>query len=96
MNAPSAANPQEAIALINRTLDGVEDAFSGVKKYPGIPTRDDGRMYGILDDTYVTTHTDGSLTAMTKGNKIELGNNGSITIFSRKTNEIQLEKLGGG
>jgi len=95
--ADGVSNPEDALELINKTLDNVEDAYSGVKKNPNaasMPNRDDGRMYGILDDTFVKKHKDGSLTARTKGNKIEIGANGSIRILSKDGKKVFLEKPG--
>ncbi len=80
-------SPNEAIQLINNQLDFVEDAFSGVKKNPNaalMPNRNDGRMYGILDDTFVKRHEDGSVTAFTKGHRIEIQPNGSFSIYLNK------------
>lgn len=87
-------NPKDAIKLINNTLDDVEDAYSGIKKARGIPDRDDGRMYGILDEKFVTTLEDGTTQALTKGHKVLIKENGSFTIQERKTGKIVLEKSG--
>ena len=95
--ADSPSNPDEALDLINKTMDEVEDTYSGVKKNPNaasMPNRDDGRMYGILDDTFVKRHEDGSLTARTKGNKIEVGSDGSIKILSKDGEKTFLDKPG--
>ena len=78
-NSKPAASQQEAISLINNTMDAVEDAYSGVKKAQGIPNRGDGRMYGILDDKFVTILEDGTKIANTKGNRVVLEKDGSIT-----------------
>lgn len=93
--APGAKNVDEAIGLINKTLDEVEDTYSGVKKAKGIPDRDDGRMYGILDDKYVTKHADGSVTANTKGNKIEIAKDGSFKILSKDGSKVLIDKKSG-
>ncbi|TXJ22292.1 MAG: hypothetical protein E6Q24_21235 [Chitinophagaceae bacterium] len=87
-------NPKDVIKLINNTLDDVEDAYSGIKKARGIPDRDDGRMYGILDEKFVTTLEDGTTQALTKGHKVLIKENGSFTIQERKTGKIVLEKSG--
>lgn len=90
---PSSAD--DAIKLVNETLDGVEDMYSGVQKNPNaslLPNRGDGRMYGILDDTFVTRHADGSLTALTKGHKIEAAADGSFKFFDRRSGQLFLQK----
>ncbi|GEP93730.1 RHS repeat-associated core domain-containing protein [Chitinophaga terrae (ex Kim and Jung 2007)] len=92
--APGATNQEEAIKLINTTLDKVEDAYSGVKKAKGIPNRDDGRMYGILDTKYVTTQEDGTLIANTKGNRIVLSQDGGFKIQSKDGSKTFIDKPG--
>ena len=79
-------NPDETIQMINKHLDEVEDAYSGVIKNPNAvstPNRNDGRMYGILDDTYVTRHSNGNVTALTKGHRVEIQADGSFSIYLR-------------
>lgn len=51
-------------------------------------------MYGILDEKYVTRNSDGSATANTKGNTIEISKDGSFTIKNRTTGEVIFEKHG--
>jgi len=55
-NAANPKNPNEALSLINKTLDGVELKHEGVIN----------RMFGILDNKYVTHYSNGSMTALTK------------------------------
>ena len=95
-SAQSATNQNEAINLINKTLDGVEDQFSGIPKAQGIPNRDDGRMYGILDDKFVTTLEDGTKIANTRGNRIVLEKDGGIKLQSKDGKTTYLTKSGGG
>ncbi len=71
------------MSLINKTLDRVEDSYSGVKKNlnaASMPDRDDGRMYGILDNKYITRNDDGSVIAKTKGNNIIIQPDGSFQV----------------
>ncbi|MDH7448433.1 hypothetical protein [Aquimarina sp. 2201CG14-23] len=49
-----------------------------------MPARNDGRMYGILDDTFVTRHSNGNVTAFTRGHRIEILANGSFSIYIYK------------
>ncbi|QNK67635.1 hemagglutinin repeat-containing protein [Variovorax sp. PAMC26660] len=78
--APAATNAKEAFNLIANTLNAVENAYSGVpaEANPGLAYK--GRMYPPRPD-YTTTNPDGSLTATTKGNKIDMAVDGTITIY---------------
>ncbi|MGV3598689.1 MAG: RHS repeat-associated core domain-containing protein [Bacteroidota bacterium] len=94
-SAPKVNSPDEVILMINKNLDEVEDMYSGVVKnidLAKMPNRGDGRMYGILDDTYVTRHANGDVTAFTKGHKIEIKSNGSFSIYSRINGELFISK----
>ncbi|MBT2563787.1 hypothetical protein J7E50_21490 [Pedobacter sp. ISL-68] len=87
-------NQTEAINLINSSLDKVEDAYSGIKKAPGIPDGNDGRMYGILDKKYVKTLEDGTQIATTKGQRIVLNTDGSFKIQTKDGSKTLFEKAG--
>jgi RHS repeat-associated protein len=92
--AAPVSNQKEALNLINTTLDAVEDQYSGVLKAKGIPNRDDGRMYGILDEKYVTTLKDGTKVANTKGNRIVLNKDGGFEIQSKDGKQVLFSKPG--
>lgn len=94
LKAPKPKSTEEAITLINKTLDNVEDLYSGVpKNYKAARLgQTEGRMYGILDDQFVTHHSDGSLTALTRGHKINIKPDGSFSIFDQATKKLFLEK----
>ena len=98
-NAPCAKNAQEAFEQMNRTLDEVEDAYSGVAKAQNPGLKYDGRMYPPRAD-YTTRLPNGGLEAITKGNVIRIGPDGSIRIFLRNADGSLgaqlLEKLGAG
>jgi hypothetical protein len=97
--ANSPKNQEEAIALINKTLNKVEDAYSGVVKASDAkfnPNRDDGRMYGILDDTFVKTLEDGTKIATTKGNRIILKKDGGFDIQTKDGSKTLFTKDGKG
>jgi hypothetical protein len=57
--APPAKSHDDARELLNSTLDGVEDEFSGVPNNPG-KYLSDGRLYPPQDDSFrkVTGRTD--------------------------------------
>ena len=90
----SVGTQDDAIKLINKTLDEVEDTYSGVKKANGIPDRDDGRMYGILDDKYVKTLEDGTKLAETRGNRILLKKDGGFEIQTKDGSKTLFSKQG--
>lgn len=96
-NAPAVSNVDEAISLINRTLDDVEDMYSGILKSPNaisMPNIDDGRMYGILDNKYVKVLEDGTTRAFTRKNTIIFDTGGGFNIYVRDRNQPnQIGKL---
>jgi hypothetical protein len=81
-DASNPKNPKEALNLINRSLDDIESIHAGASD----------RMFGILDNKYVTYHADGSVTALTKGHRIEIQSNGMFRIFDRKTGDLFFSK----
>ncbi len=81
-NAANPKNPNEALSLINKTLDGIELKHAGVND----------RMFGILDNKYVTLNSNGSMTALTTGHRIEIQSNGMFSIFERKTGNLFFSK----
>ena len=82
LNAPMPKNPKEVLKLINNTLDKIEKTHAGPND----------RMFGILDNKYVTINANGSMTALTKGHRIEIQANGSFSIFERSTGNLFLSK----
>jgi flagellar hook protein FlgE len=59
-----------------------------------MPNQNDGRMYGILDDKYVTKNKDGTVLAKTKGHDILIQQDGGFQISDRKTGEVLVTKAG--
>lgn len=94
-SAPAPKNQSEAIFLINNTLDEVEDAYSGIRKFP-IPGKSEsnGRMYPIQKDQ-IRKLRNGKMKLRTKGQQIFIDKNGTFRIKDLKNNLI-LEKKGGG
>ncbi|MFJ7422757.1 hypothetical protein ACIQXD_29760 [Streptomyces uncialis] len=84
---PPAAGPDEAFAQLAVTMNAVEDEYSGVPFNPDAPLASDGRMYPPRAD-YITRQADGSLTALTKGHRIEITPEGVLTIYSRRNGEV--------
>jgi hypothetical protein len=91
------ATLDDALERIRRTLDEVEDLYSGItKKIPPPPrNQPDGRMYPPQDDS-VARNPDGSLVAQTKGHTIDIGKDGTITIRKRSTGQVEFHQAGGG
>jgi len=91
--APAATTAEEAMQQMHRTLDAVEDAYSGIPraKNPGL----DGRMYPAQTDRIITG-ADGTLTATSRGHVTTYGPNGSIKVIDRKTGSVVFQKPGGG
>ena len=98
-DAPAAKNADEALKLINRIMDKIEDAYSGVaaEANPGLKYK--GRMYGPRSD-YTTRLPDGGLEAITKGNIIRMSPSGGIQFFLKNSDgsvgKMVFNKAGGG
>jgi hypothetical protein len=94
---PPSATADDALKRVRKTIDEVEDQYSGIVKKdpPPPPGRRDGRLYPPLDDR-VTRNPDGSLVARTQGHTISLGKDGTITIRNRATRQVEFHQDGGG
>lgn len=92
-HAPPCADANEAFTLVCRTLEKVEDEFSGVEKalHPGL--KFDGRMYPPQAD-FTHEQSDGSKIAFTKGHELRFGRDGSISILSQTTGLEEFFKEG--
>jgi hypothetical protein len=90
---PAARTADDGLRQVSDTLDEVEDQFSGVPKRspPPPPGENDGRMYPPLSDN-ITRQADGSIIARTRGHRINIGSDGSITITNFKTGEVEFKK----
>lgn len=94
LNAPGVNNADEALGLINKTLDNVEDVYSGVVKNAktAVAGKSDGRMYGFLDEKFITRHADGTITALTRGHRVEIEASGNFSIFNRTDGSLFLKR----
>jgi len=99
LDAPGASNADDAFKLLGRTMDDVEDAFSGVARARNPGLKYDGRMYPPRAD-FTTRLPNGGLEAITKGNVVRIGPDGSIRLYLRNADGSLgaqvLEKLGAG
>lgn len=90
---PPVHKPAEALEQLAKTLDQVEDEFSGVPKNPNPGLAPDGRMYSPRED-FTDRTADGGLRATTRGNIINIAPNGTMSILSRKSGEEVYRKQG--
>lgn len=91
--APPASSTDEALDLLARTLNAVEDEHSGVEFNP-TPWKDDGRMYPPQEDNRRTVADRPSLRRYRSAkHNTFIGTNGSIQIqdLDRK---VMLDKAG--
>jgi hypothetical protein len=91
--AKPANKAQEALDLLSKTLSEIEDVHSGVKAVAEPGLKYTGRMYPPRAD-FITELPGGALEALSKGERILFGADGSISIFSRKTGELIFSKPG--
>ena len=75
----NAKNADDALKEVNRIVDRVEDAHSGVKKVANPGKAYDGRMYGPRNDS-VTRHSDGSITAKINKGTLQISADGKVTL----------------
>ena len=97
--APAPKSADEAFELLGKTMDDVEDAFSGVARVDNPGLKYQGRMYPPRSD-FTTRLPDGGLEAITAGNIIRISPNGTIQIYLKNADctvgKLIFEKLGGG
>lgn len=84
-------NAEKTLELINDTLIKIEDCHSGIEKQSNPGLKYKGRMYPIQDD-FIDRRKNGSIVALSKGNRILIEPTGEFTILSRINEEIILEK----
>ena len=91
--APPAATAEEALALVCRLMEEVEEEFCPVPKQTPAPTDFTGRMYPPQKDR-IRLIEDGILRANTRHHRIFCRPNGAIDIWHLPTNTHTLSKLG--
>jgi len=93
--AAPATTADEAMALMNNTLESVEDLYSGVPKDASPPRTATPRMYPPQADSMVTA-PDGSITAGSAKHVTVYGADGSITVTPKGSSTPVFTKPGGG
>ena len=89
---PRASSAEDALRQLNHELEQVEDEMSGIPKQspPPSPLTSGSRMYPPLED-FIERRDDGSILAITRGHRIEIGTDGSLRIISKITGEVECE-----
>jgi hypothetical protein len=88
-----ASSADEAVSLLNRILNAVEDEFSGVPRNP-LLWKSDGRMYPLQEDSRRSVQGGPSLRRYRSvGHQTFIGTNGSIRIETLDGN-VLLDKPG--
>ncbi len=80
-DAPAAASAEDALALVCRTIETVEDELCPVPGESQPPLRFTGRMYAPQADRIRKLPT-GALVADTRGHRVYCGPDGSISIVT--------------
>jgi len=91
--APPAANAEEAMNLVCRLIEDVEDEFCPLPRENPSPKDFSGRMYAPQADHMDPTPA-GGLKAGTRRHLIYCGTDGRITILLRRSRSIALAKKG--
>lgn len=78
----NAKNADDALKQINKIVDDVEDAYSGVKKASNPGKKYDGRMYGPRSDSIIR-NLDGSITAKINKGTIDITKDGVVSVISK-------------
>jgi len=91
---PGANNADDALADLNRTLDAVEDQFSGVPRNPSPGETPDGRMYPAQADNIMPGN--GGYVVRSRGHVTTIGADGSIRVVDAASGQVVFTKPGGG
>ena len=91
--APPVATADEAMALLCRLIEEVEDEFCPVPRTEPPPLAFTGRMYAPRED-YIHRLPDGSLTASTRRHRILCRQDGAITVVHMTDKSVVFTKPG--
>jgi len=92
-SAPAAVNADEAMAIMNRILEEVEDEFSGVPRDPHPGLLPSERMYPPERDNIIRDSR-GNITANSRRHSTTFGADGSIVVTRRQTGTVVFRKAG--
>ncbi|GDX11202.1 hypothetical protein LBMAG57_29740 [Verrucomicrobiota bacterium] len=90
--APPCANAEEALALVCRLIEEVEEEFCAVPREASPPKRRIGRMYPPQADS-ITFAEGGTIQAITSGHLIYCCADGRILIEHIRSGRVELLKL---
>ncbi|MCI0744509.1 MAG: hypothetical protein L0Y58_03790 [Verrucomicrobia subdivision 3 bacterium] len=91
--APPASNAEEALALVSRMIEEVEDDLCPLPRQDPPPRFFTGRMYAPQEDS-VKRFPNGIVRATTRRHRIVCGSNGSISVFHIRLRTLELHKEG--
>ena len=91
--APPAASAEEALALVCRLMEEVEEEFCPLAKQTPAPKRFTGRMYPPQADR-IYPAPDGSIEADTRRHQIHCAPDGRIAIYRKESTTPVLNKPG--
>ena len=89
--APPCASAEEALALVCRLIEEVEEEFCPVPREASPPKRRIGRMYPPQADS-ITFAEGGAIHAITSGHLIQCHADGAIYIEHMRSRRIELIK----
>lgn len=89
--APPTATAEQALALICRTLEAVENEHCKVPRQDTPPLKFDGRMYSPQPDN-IKVRDDGSMWIKTRRHQVLIRTNGGFVIYRETAhNELHVE-----
>jgi hypothetical protein len=91
--APAASTAQEAMSLVCRLIEQVEDEFCPVPRRSPPPIQFSGRMYAPPTDR-ISTSPDGRIVAETRHHRVTCFADGRIVIVHKPGGRIGLAKEG--
>ena len=94
VSAPACRDAHEALELISRLTESVEEELCDMPTIDPPPIDPTGRMYPPQAD-YIFPQPDGSIRARTRKHRIICGTDGSITIIHVRTQKVEVSKPGG-
>ena len=91
--APACATAEEALALVCRLIEEVEDEFCSIPRQHPPSLSFTGRMYAPHSD-HVFPSPDGAILAETRRHTMHLSPDGAMHIFRFDTNDLEFSKSG--